>query len=350
MRVLHAIAGGEQGGAEEFFLRLSRSLASRDIEQQALIRPHEDRQAALRVAGIETSTAAFGGMLDMLSSGHFQHQIDSFRPNVVLTWMSRASRFCPRRVVNKHPFVHIGRLGGYYDLKYYRNCDHLIGNTADIVSHIEDQGWPAERAHYLPNFVVAGTAPARARAELGLPEVGRLLLALGRFHTNKAFDVLLKALRQLPDVVLCLAGSGPDNDSLRRQVADLGLGGRVALPGWQADVASLFAAADLFVCPSRIEPLGNVVIEAWAHQVPVVAASAKGPKALITDGENGLLFPIDDDDGLANAIKRVLKDRKLASRLASAGHVEFEARFSESIVVDQYLELFRRLTMRKDVA
>ena len=350
MRVLHAMAGGEQGGAEEFFLRLSRSLASRDIKQRALIRPHEGRQVALRESGIETATAVFGGMLDMFSGDCFRREVDTFKPDVVLTWMSRASRFCPRRVVNRHPFVHVGRLGGYYDLKYYRNCDHLIGNTADIISHIKDRGWPAERAHYLPNFVVAGTAPALARAELGLPEVGRLILALGRFHTNKAFDVLLRALCQLPDVVLCLAGSGPANDSLRRQVADLGLGGRVALPGWQADVAPLFAAADLFVCPSRIEPLGNVVIEAWAYKVPVVAASAKGPEALITDGENGLLFPIDDDDELAAAIKRVLKDGKLASRLASAGYAEFEMRFSERIVVDQYLELFQRLTMRKDTA
>ena len=79
-----------------------------------------------------------------------------------------------------------------------------------------------------------------------------------------------------------------------------------------------------------------------------MAASAKGPEALITDGENGLLFPIDDDDELAATIKRVLKDGKLASRLVSAGHAEFEARFSESIVVDQYLKLFRRLTVRKD--
>ncbi len=350
MRVLHAMAGGEQGGAEEFFLRLCRALAARDIEQRALIRPHAGRETALRDAGIETATASFGGMLDLFSGGRFQRQIDSFRPDVVLTWMSRASRFCPKRAVNGHPFVHLGRLGGYYNLKYYRNCDHLIGNTADIVSYIEDQGWPGERAHYLPNFVSAGSAPPSTRAELGLPEGGPLLLALGRFHPNKAFDVLLKAVGRLPDEVLCLAGSGPDEDSLRRQATDLGLAGRVAFPGWMANVAPLFAAADLYVCPSRIEPLGNVVIESWAHRVPVVAASAKGPEALISDGENGLLVPIDDDVALAEAIERILGDSDLADRMARAGYAEYEARFSESVVVDQYLELFEILTSRKDAA
>ena len=62
------------------------------------------------------------------------------------------------------------------------------------------------------------------------------------------------------------------------------------------------AAADLIACPSRIEPLGNVVLEAWARQRPIVAAAADGPMELIRDRENGLLVPIDDPEAMARAI------------------------------------------------
>lgn len=350
MRILQAMAGGEQGGAEEFFLRLCQSFADRGVQQRALVRPHAGREAALRDAGVETATTAFGGLLDLISARRFQREIDSFAPDVVLTWMSRASRFCPARKSPSNPFVHIGRLGGYYDLKYYRNCDHLIGNTADIVRYVTEQGWPGERVHYLPNFVSAETAVPAERGMLGLPDSGPLLLALGRLHANKAFDVLLQALTHLPGAALCIAGSGPLERDLRRQAAELGIGDRVALPGWQEDVAPLFAAADVYVCPSRIEPLGNVVIEAWAHRVPVVAAAAKGPAALIENGESGLLVPLDDADALAGAVQRILDDRGLAECCIASGRALYETRFTESVVTDQYLDLFKRLTARKDAA
>ncbi len=342
------MAGGEHGGAETFFLRLCKSFALRGIEQRALVRPRADREAALRDAGVRTATTAFSGPLDLASARRFRSEIDTFAPDIVLTWMSRASRFCPRHRRGRTRFVHVGRLGGYYDLKYYRNCDHLIGNTEDIIDYLREQGWPEHLAHYLPNFVTAGPAPPADRAELGLPAKGPLLLALGRFHVNKAFDVLLAALARVPEAVLCLAGAGPLERELRAQAAGLGVADRVAFPGWWKDVGSLFAAADLCVCPSRLEPFGNVVIEAWAHGVPVVAAAAKGPAGLIEHGESGLLAPVDDAGALADAIRRVLGDRDMAARLARAGRAVHEARFTESAVTGKYLDLFERLTVDKD--
>jgi hypothetical protein len=55
---------------------------------------------------------------------------------------------------------HVARLGGYYDLRYYRRCDHLIANTRDIVDYIVRSGWAAERVHYLPNFAARPPTPA----------------------------------------------------------------------------------------------------------------------------------------------------------------------------------------------
>ena len=96
-----------------------------------------------------------------------------------LSWMSRAASFAPK---GGKRFRHVGRLGGYYDLKYYQSCDYLVGNTPDIVDYIVRSGWPAERASYLPNFVNAETAPAVNRKGLSTPASAPVILALGRFR------------------------------------------------------------------------------------------------------------------------------------------------------------------------
>ena len=184
--------------------------------------------------------------------------------------MSRAASACP-----KGDFVHVGRLGGYYDLKYYRSCDHLVANTRDIADYITRAGWPAERVHYLPNFAPHERAAPVARASLGTPETAPLALALGRLHRSKGFDVLLGALKSSPCFHLWLAGEGEERAALEARVAELRIGGRVKFLGWREDVPALLAACDMLVCPSRHEPLGNVVLEAWAARCPSSRRQAK---------------------------------------------------------------------------
>jgi glycosyltransferase involved in cell wall biosynthesis len=252
--------------------------------------------------------------------------------------MSRATQLCPRG-----DFVHVARLGGYYDLKYYRRCDHLIGNTRDIVTYLVRAGWPEDRAHYLPNFVPEMTAPAIDRASLKTPGAAPLALALGRLHENKGFDVLLEAVARAPGLFLWLAGEGPLRAALEAQAARLEIASRVRFLGWREDAGALLAAADMLVCPSRHEPLGNVVIEAWAAGRPVVAAASAGPAALIRDGETGLLVPLEDADALAQAMTRLAQDGTLRSQLAAAGRAAHAAEYSEATVVAQYRRFFERV-------
>ncbi|WP_257814862.1 glycosyltransferase [Phenylobacterium sp. J367] len=92
--------------------------------------------------------------------------------------------------------------------------------------------------------------------------------------------------------------------------------------------------------PSRYEPLGNVVIQSWAHGLPVVAAESQGPKALIRSGEDGLLVPIDDPAALAAAVRRLMDEPLLKVRLAQRGLARVEAEFSEAAVVAAWKTLF----------
>jgi glycosyltransferase involved in cell wall biosynthesis len=133
---------------------------------------------------------------------------------------------------------------------------------------------------------------------------------------------------------------GPEEAKLKGMAAALGVESRVRFLGWRTDASALYRAADVCVFPSRYEPLGNVVIQAWAHGLPVVAAESQGPKALINDGADGLLTPVDDPDALAASVRRVLDEPMLRNQLALAGESRVEAEFSETAVVAAWKALF----------
>ncbi len=334
MRLLQAMAGAPQGGAEAFFERLVPALHRAGVTQQVLIRKNPARAEFLRGQGVAVEELPFGGILDFLTPLGFRRAVSTFRPTLVLTWMNRATKFCPR----DPSFAHAARLGGYYDLKYYKNCHHLIGNTPDICRWVADQGWPAEKIHYLPNFVDATPAAAVPR-ETAQP----LVLALGRLHPNKGFDTLIEALAALPEAHLWIAGDGPLRGELEDLARQREVLSRVQFLGWRRDVGSLLASADVFVCPSRHEPLGNVVIEAWAHGVPVVATASQGPSQLIDTGNTGILTPMNDAPALAQALRSVLNDTVLAARLRENGRQRYLEAFTETVVVQRYLEVLQRI-------
>lgn len=337
-RILQAMAGAERGGAEAFFERFVIAMHRAGIQQHVLIRSNPERARKLSAAGLAPIELSFGGPLDMTTRWTFKREIQRFQPQIVMTWMNRASRFCP-----DGPFVRVGRLGGYYDLKYYQGCDHLIGNTQDIVNYLIRKGWPEDRAHYLPNFAHVDDAPALDRKTLFTPRDAPLLLAMGRFHENKGFDVLIKALARLPGVYLWLAGDGPLRPELDDLAQTLGVKPRVRFLGWREDIGPLYRAADIFVCSSRHEPLGNVVLEAWGHGTAVVAADAVGPGVLIDHGETGLLASVDDPQSLADAIEMMIEDPDHRASMAAAGKAKYEAEFSESVVIDTYRAFFDRI-------
>lgn len=336
MRILQAIAGAPHGGAERFFERLVPALSRAGVEQRVLIRKDERRAALLREAGLDVHQLRFGGKFDFLTPMAFARHAKEFKPDIVFTWMSRASAMAPK----SGPFVRVARLGGYYDLKYYQGCNHLIGDTQSIVDYLTGEGWPEGKAVYLPNFVSDSPGQPIPRKELYIPETAPILLGLGRLHTNKAFDVLLKALVHVPDAYLLLAGIGPEQAALEALATKLGIKPRVRFLGWRDDVPRLFATANLFVHPARHEPLGNVVIEAWAQRVPVVATASQGPAVLIKDGVNGILTPIDQPDPLAAAIRQALYTPDLRQTMAAAGRAEYEANYTEAAVVSAYKRFF----------
>ena len=164
-----------------------------------------------------------------------------------------------------------------------------------------------------------------------------LLVAVGRLHPQKAYDVLLSALPALGDVVLAVAGDGPLRDQL--EAASVGL--PVRWLGVRSDVADLYAAADVVVTPSRWEARSLTVQEAMRLGRPVVATAVGGLPDLVDDG--ALLVPSGDPDALAAALRALLDDPQRAAALGERAATVAAGWPSEQDTLDQVGAVYAEL-------
>jgi glycosyltransferase involved in cell wall biosynthesis len=298
----------------------------------------------LRSLPVKTHSLPFGGALDLITPIRYPRILHQARANIVMSQLERATKRTPRG-----PWIHVARLGGYYELKDYRHCDYLVGNTPGCLEYFRSGGWPEERIHYIPNFVPEaelGVKP-EARADHDTPDGVPLIVWLGRIEREKGPDLVVRALKDVPGAYLWMAGAGRFEEELKALAAELGLMDRIRFLGWRNDVHSLLKAADLFVCASRFEVLGNIILEAWTHRLPVVAVRSPGPEHLIKDGVTGLLVPNEDPEAMAAAFNRLIGNRDFAKTLGEAGFGEVQSVYSEEAVVGEYYRFFERLVAER---
>ena len=340
IRVAQVLAGAPVGGAENFYARLVGALgAYSELQQHAFTRANPAREATISAGGVGISRFRFGGRFNLIDRHRYNRALRTWNPDVVLTYMNRATE-----VTKPGPFKLVARLGHYYDLKYYRHCDHWIGIARGICDHMIQGGLPATQITHIPNFVDETPAAPLSRDTFDTPENTPLVFALGRLHTNKAFDILLQAMRQVPEAYLWLAGDGPEEAALKAQCDELGISERVRFLGWRKDVNALMRTADLFVCPSRHEGLGSIIPEAWFNGTPMVATNSQGPGELIENGVTGLVTPVDEVEPLADAINQLLQNPAQASALAKSGQQLYFDKYSREHICGAYIDLFKQLT------
>lgn len=336
LRVMTTAAGAEFGGSETFFVSLTLALKRAGVDVHAAMKAFPIREEAFRAGGVPYVSAPFSyPPLDFWTPHVIRKHAREFHPDCVLTFTGRAGAMTP-----PGDYALIGRLGGYYRLSYYKRCDYLVCNAPDLVRHVIEGGFPKDKVYFIPNFPVTHATPAIDRAVFDTPNDVPLALAMGRLHVAKAQDILLKAIEQIPDLWLWIAGEGPDRAMLVQLAKDLGIANRVRFLGWRTDRSALYRAADICVFPSRTEPFGNVIVEAWAHGLPLITAASTGPAWLTRDGEDALVAPIDDAEGLAERMRAVLSSKELAEKLVRNGRKRIEQEFSEKAVVGQYITMF----------
>lgn len=187
------------------------------------------------------------------------------------------------------------------------------------------------------------------------------LLAVGRFCRTKGFDVLIDACAILArrgfPFQLTLVGAGLPLPTalIRRRIRIHGLRARVFLPGFVSHdrMSELYAATDIFVMPSVVHPSGdrdgipNVIMEALAHRIPVVATDVCGIPEVVEDGVTGRLVPQRDPEAIADAVMALAGDRPAALTMAEAGKKRVAAMFDPETNTRSILDFFENLPRRR---
>ena len=222
----------------------------------------------------------------------------------------------------------------------FRRAGWVTACSDDLRVRAIALGSPPERTETVPygvdshRFRPSSAARAVVRARLGLTPDDPMLFAAGRFVRKKGLEYLIDAAARLatrwPALVSVIGGSGDLDAELRARVAAHGLGERVRFVGVlpQDAVAEHLAAADVAVVPSirdasgNVDGLPNIVLEALASGTPLVATTAGGIPAVVTDGRTGLLVPERDIEALAGAIDRLLASVEMREHLGAAARDE----------------------------
>jgi glycosyltransferase involved in cell wall biosynthesis len=189
---------------------------------------------------------------------------------------------------------------------FYRQCDLVLAPTHAVAADLERRGLQGRVQVWGRGVDSAHFNPGRRRAELREQLLGGgdvLLLSVGRISNEKRIDILLETFRRvradLPGVRLVVVGDGPARESLQEGAP----GGATFLGELRGDaLADLYASADIFCFPSTTDTFGQVLLEAGASGLPVIAAAAGGAPELVAHGSTGLLVPPDDVGAFRDAI------------------------------------------------
>ena len=364
-RVLHLrTVTGHGGGPEKTLLNSPRFIDPEYELRLAYVRPAGDRKYDLpeRAArlGVRLLDVPERGPVDPRTFWRLAAEIRRFRPdilhphdyktNVLAVLLARIFRL--KLVTTLHGYVTIGgRLDWYYRLDRWaiRRMDHVIVVSDDLLDVVRDIGVPAERVSLIENAIDAAeyrrrVPAAAAKARLGVPPGRFVVGAVGRLSPEKGFDNLIRAVARLVkdhwDVELWIAGEGEQRERLLALAAELGLGERVRLLGQRSDLIELYQAFDVFVLSSLREGLPNVVLEALAIEVPVVATSVAGVPRVLENGQSGFIVRSGTPEELAGAISLLFDDEQLRQRFARAGRRTVEERYSFRVRMEKVKRVY----------
>ena len=259
-------------------------------------------------------------LLDCRSYARFQLFLQSVQPDIIQVWSNKIARF----LWPKPPCPVVTYLGSHPDRRRVQRLkstsDAFIVPAHDMMDDLRSKGFTHHPIHVMNHYADTSEVPPYARSDF-LGGQAPLILAGGRLVRDKGFDLLLSICASLKAPFhLLIAGTGPEETSLKERMIALGLQDKVTFLGWRDDFQRLLATADIVVIPSRYEPFGLVVLEAMARKKPVVVSDVSGPKRILAHADGAaLMLSLDDQAAWLKALETLLKDSMERKALAESG-------------------------------
>ena len=363
LRVAAMIEAYTVTGPAKNLLRFGREASEWiDLQIVSYVRgPETEQNAFLRAvneAGLNWHVVREAGAYDRSVPAALRKLLEQIQPDLVQTH-SVKSHFLFRLAVGtkRYPWVafHHGYTAENLKVKFYNQLDRWslsgAGRVVTVCGAFADElrgkGVAGERIDVIPNAI--GTWKASGQ-QLPVPGVGPdtvVLLHVGRFSGEKNHAGLLRAAERVAeddqslDFQLVLVGDGLEREAIAAKAAQGALAGRVWLAGQQRDVRPFYERADVFALPSWSEGSPNVVLEAMAAGLPVLATRVGGTPDLVSDGQTGYLVEAGDEDALVERLRQLIRNRDLRERMAAAGREKVKE-FSVQRHREQLLGVYRK--------
>jgi glycosyltransferase involved in cell wall biosynthesis len=321
--------------------------------------------AAARTAGLEVDVIYERHRFDHRIIPELRAVVERRAPDIVQTHMVKSHFLAGLAGLERaRPWVafHHGYTATDLKMHAYNQLDRwslpraarVITVCGPFAQQLARAGVASDRLRVRHNSI---TAPAPVsegeklalRERLGVAEGERLVLAVGRFSREKGHVDLVRALaamRRLAPalaVKLVLVGEGPERARVAAEAHASGLAEHVIFAGHTNEVRHFYAVAEVLALPSHSEGSPNVLLEAMAAGLPVVATRVGGVPEIATDGETALLVPPRDTAALASALARLLADPALASRLGTSAQSLVITRFSPEAYARSLVSIYRDL-------
>ena len=225
----------------------------------------------------------------------------------------------------------------------FRSVDRIIVQTVkskDWLTH----NFPSNKVNVIPNPAVYPVPSSNERSIEPndiISQNKKVILASGRLHKYKQFDLLIKAFLKLKekhlDWDLVILGNGEERDNLNLMTENFGITDRVHFPGSVGNVSEWYERADLFVLSSILEGFPNVLLEAMTYGLPCVSFDCDtGPRDMIQDGINGILVAPDErENGIIKALKRLIEDENYRKEI-SANSILLREKFSVRSIMEKW--------------
>jgi GalNAc-alpha-(1->4)-GalNAc-alpha-(1->3)-diNAcBac-PP-undecaprenol alpha-1,4-N-acetyl-D-galactosaminyltransferase len=255
-----------------------------------------------------------------------RREIIASQPDVVISFMNSVNVYAILAcmgtkiptIVSEHIYP-----GSNDANKIWQFIMKLTYRYADLVTVLTQNAlpfYPANKGYrtiVMPNPITTPAPAAAIDRFLHSPS----LIAIGRLHPQKGFDLLMKAFDRIqskyPEWQITILGEGPMRSELEALRSELNLTDRVHLPGLVSNVPEYLRQADIFVMPSRFEGFPMALCEAMACGLPVLSADClSGPRDIIEDGVNGVLVTTEDVDALAVGLDSLMSDPAKRQQLA----------------------------------
>lgn len=241
----------------------------------------------------------------------------------------------------KTVFTSLSIVNRKYNVEY--RSDKIIAVSNSVRNMLTEKfGISKGKISLIPNFTDTEEINELEILAAKARDHGRFfnILALGRFHHEKNFEVLLKSLSILNDssIELILVGEGDNDIDYKKYIAKHNLNVEIIVP--QKNLIQYFLVADLCVLPSVRDPFPNFMLQSGLHKKPFIGANVDGIGELIVNGENGLLFTSGNELELAEKINQFRNDKNLAEKCAENLHKDVLNNYTQEFVVPEVQKLY----------